>query len=43
MPVAIETYSALKARQQAEAAASSEQLHHREGLLNWDSNEDAKP
>lgn len=42
VPVAIETYSALKARE-PKAAASSEQLHHREGLLNWDANEDAKP
>ena len=42
VPVAIETYSALKARQQAEAAASSAQLHNRDGLLNWDGNEDAK-
>ena len=31
-----------KARQQAEAAASSAQLHNRDGLLNWDGNEDAK-
>ena len=42
VPVAIETYSALKARQQAEAAASSAQLHNRDDLLNWDGNEDAK-
>ncbi len=40
VPVAIETYTALKQRQQAEEAASSEQLHHRTGLLNWDGNED---
>ena len=42
VPVAIETFSALKARQQAETAASSEQLHHRSDLLNWDANEDAR-
>ncbi|MCW3158804.1 nitrate reductase subunit beta [Micropruina sonneratiae] len=41
VPVAIETYTALKARQKAEEAASAEQLHHRTGLLNWDANEDA--
>jgi nitrate reductase beta subunit len=45
IPVAIETYSALKARQQADEAASTDQLHHRTGLLNWDGNQDpeAKP
>jgi nitrate reductase beta subunit len=45
IPVAIETYSALKARQQADEAASADQLHHRTGLLNWDGNQDpeAKP
>ena len=42
VPVAIETFSALKARQQAETAASAEQLHHRSDLLNWDANEDAR-
>ena len=40
VPVAIETYTALKARQRAEEAASSDQLAHRAGLLNWDANED---
>jgi len=43
VPVAIETYTALKARQQAEEAASSDQLQNRTALLNWDANEDAKP
>ena len=38
VPVAITTYSALKQRQQADAAASSEGLHHRAGMLNWDGN-----
>ncbi|MEN0070795.1 MAG: nitrate reductase subunit beta, partial [Propionicimonas sp.] len=42
VPVAIETYSALKARQQAEQAASAEALANRAGMLNWDANEDAK-
>jgi nitrate reductase beta subunit len=42
VPVAIETFSALKQRQKAEEAASTEQLHHRTDLLNWDGNEDAK-
>jgi nitrate reductase beta subunit len=42
VPVAIETFSALKQRQKAEEAASAEQLHHRTDLLNWDGNEDAK-
>jgi nitrate reductase beta subunit len=40
VPVAIETYSALKARQRAEEAASADQLHNRTSLLNWDANED---
>ena len=40
VPVAIETYSALKARQRAEEAASADQLQHRVGLLNWDANQD---
>jgi nitrate reductase beta subunit len=43
VPVAIETYSALKARQQAEEAASADLLSHRAGLLNWDGNEDVTP
>jgi nitrate reductase beta subunit len=43
VPVAIETYTALKQRQQAEAAASAEGLTHRAGMLNWDANEDATP
>jgi nitrate reductase beta subunit len=42
VPVAIETYSALKARQQAEAAASEEALANRSGMLNWDANQDAR-
>ncbi len=41
VPVAIETYSALKQRQQAEAAASSASLSDRSGMLNWDGNEDS--
>ncbi len=40
VPVAIETYTALKQRQQAETAASTEGLHHRAGMLNWDGNEE---
>ena len=45
VPVAIETYTALKARQQAAEAASADQLQRRASLLNWDANEDpgAKP
>ena len=39
MPVAIETYSALKARQRADEAASAGTLAHREGMLNWDANQ----
>ena len=42
VPVAIETFSALKQRQKAEEAASAGQLSHRTDLLNWDGNEDAK-
>jgi hypothetical protein len=38
--VAIETYTALKQRQQAEEAASADQLQNRTALLNWDANED---
>ena len=40
VPVAIETYSALKARQKAEEAASQATLANRPGMLNWDANED---
>ncbi|MEA5053921.1 MAG: nitrate reductase subunit beta [Propionicimonas sp.] len=40
VPVAIETYSALKQRQQAEEAASAAALANRAGMLNWDANED---
>jgi nitrate reductase beta subunit len=40
VPVAIETYSALKARQRAEEAASADQLGNRTALLNWDANQD---
>jgi nitrate reductase beta subunit len=40
VPVAIETYTALKQRQQAEAAASQSALANRAGMLNWDANED---
>ena len=42
VPVAIETYTALKQRQRAEEAASSDRLAHRAGLLNWDANEDPR-
>ena len=40
VPVAIETYTALKQRQQAEEAASQAALANRAGMLNWDANED---
>ena len=40
VPVAIETYSALKARQRAEEAASADQLGNRTALLHRAANED---
>ena len=43
VPVAIETYTALKQRQQAESAASAASLGQRAGMLNWDGNEEPRP
>jgi nitrate reductase beta subunit len=40
VPVAIATFSALKHRQEADTATSSEGLQHRAGMLNWDGNEE---
>ena len=43
VPVAIETYTALKQRQQADSAASTASLGNRAGMLNWDGNEERRP